>query len=362
MNTKKFLFIVLTVLFSTLGFAGNSKIQEVTKDTIRLFPVNEQTTLEIHNRYGKIDIKNWEKNEVRIHVTIKVSGDKVEDAQSYFDRTHIIFRDSVNLVRVQTIIDKEKSFFHFFEQMEKGSFEVNYEIYAPVYMKLNLHNKYGDIFLNEVHGYTQIFLKYGNLSAKNLFFPAGKPLSIINIKYGNAEIANGKKLVLNTKYSNVKIEHATALIAISKYSGYKIQSVLAAVCNSKYDTYKIGNIKSLKFSGKYETIKIDTLSRNLKLDLEYGSISIAYLLPTTKEVTIQASYTDIKLKVARKMDFTLDGDFNYTGFSPPYDFSIFSSKVDNQHSIIKGFCGNRNSSQHFSFICQYGDIKIKNFD
>ena len=362
MRTKKILLIVLAVSFSVLSFSRTKEVQEATKEYNKTAQVNEQTTLEIHNKYGKIDVKNWEKNEVQIHVTVKVTGSKIKDAQSYFDRTHIVFKDSVNLVYAKTVIDKEKSFFKWFEQTEKGSFEVNYEVYAPVYLKLNLHNKYGNIFLNEVHGYTQIFLKYGNLNANNLFFPAEKPLSTINIKYGNATISNGKKLVLNTKYSNVEIQKATALIAISKYCNYKIKTVLFAVCNSKYDTYKIENIKSLKFTGGYETLKIDTLSLKLNLDLDYGSVSVAHLLPTTKSVTIESDYTDIKLKVSREMNFTLDGDFDYADFSSPYGFSTFESKIDNQQSKIKGFCGQKNAGSHFSFNCDYGDVKIKNFD
>ncbi|RKX17711.1 MAG: hypothetical protein DRP35_10465 [Candidatus Zixiibacteriota bacterium] len=362
MKTKKILLIVLAVSFSVLSFSRTEEKKEVTKEYDKTAQVNKQTTLEIHNKYGKIDVKNWEKNEVQIHVTVKVTGNKIKDAQSYFDRTHIVFKDSVGLVYAKTTIDKEKSFFNWFEQIEKGSFEVNYEIFAPVYIKLNLHNKYGDIFLNEVHGYTQIFLKYGSLNANNLFFPAEKPLSTINIKYGNATIDNGRKLVLNTKYSNIEIQKVTALIAISKYCNYKIRTVSFAVCDSKYDNYKIANIKSLKFTGAYETLKIDTLSFGLNLDMDYGSATVLHLLSTTKSVAVESDYTNIKLNVSRKMSFTLDGNFDYTDFSSPYGFSTFWTKIDDQQTKTKGFCGQKDAESHFSFDCDYGDVKIKNFD
>ncbi len=365
MKTKKFLLITLSVLFISIVYSRTKDEPEVTKEYHKNFAVNEQTTMEIHNKYGKITVKNWAKNEVQIDVTVKVTGNKVKEAQKYFDQIHIIFKDSTNWIYAKTDIDKIKDVnfkFFYIETSGKGGFEINYEIHAPVYLKLNLHNKYGDIFLNEVHGYSQIFLKYGNLSAKNLFFPSEKPVSTINISYGNADVINGKRLTFNVKYSNVSVQNCLALIAISKYSNFKLQKVLAANCDSKYDTYKINRIGILKFTGKYETLKIDTLTKKLDLELSYGSLSVQHLLPSVIGVKTETEYAGVKINVSKEMNFSFDASISYGDYSFPENCEVSVKVNDYTSSKVSGWCGDKNAGSYFQFESQYGDVKIRNFD
>ncbi len=360
MRTIRVLLCALPFVFSAIIL--NAKTEEVkTKVYEKNYTVNENTTLELHNIYGKIDVQNWEKNEVYIKVTIKVTGDKIKDAQELFDRTKINFTDSTDLVRVVTEFEKS-SFFDFLENISDNDFEIDYDVSAPVYLKLNLHQKYGDIHVNEVHGYSEFYVKYGDLFAKNLFCPTEKPLSSVNIKYGNAEIQNTQKLIFNTKYSNIKLQNAIGIVAISKYSNYKIESITAAVCDSKYDTYDIQNIQNIKYTGKYVTLKIDTLQKALEASMGFGSIDVKHLLKSVNNVTVAGSYTDIKLKVSKDMKYQLTAAMDYSDFSEPNGFTTTTHNVDNNHESVIGYCGDSGSTNQFTFTCKYGDLKIKTFE
>lgn len=359
MKTFKILLCLIPLVFSVVFV--HAKTDEVkTKVYEKTYPVNEKTTMELHNIYGKIDVQNWEKDEVYIKVTIKVTGEKLKDADELFKRTKINFTDSTDLVRVVTKFEKS-SFFDFLETLSNDDFEIDYDVSAPVYLKLNLHQKYGDIHVNEVHGYSDFFVKYGNLYAKNLFCPIEKPLSSVNVKYGNAEIQNTKKLVINSKYSNITLKNAIGIVAISKYSNYKITDITAVVSESKYDTYEIQNIKSLQYTGKYVTVKIDTLSKSMTADIGFGSLNVKHLLKTVNKVTVASDYTDVKLKIEKDMDFHLTADLKNADFSEPAGFNTIVKNVDDNKLNVSGYCGNANSTNQFTFTGSYGDLKIKLF-
>lgn len=360
MKTIKMLLCIMPFVFSTIILnAETDKIK--TKVYEKNYSVNENTLLELQNIYGNIDIQNWEKNEVHIKITIKVSGDNIQDAEKWFEKTKINFTDSTDKISVVTSFEKS-SFLDFLETVSDNEFEINYDVSAPVYLKLNVSQKYGNIHVNEVHGYSQFFVKYGDLYAKNLYCPTDKPLSSVDVKYGNVEIQNTKKLIFNSKYSNIKLQNAIGIVTISKYSNYKIATITAAVCNAKYDTYDIQNIKNIQYTGKYITLKIDTLRQALETDLKYGSLDVKYLLNTVKKISVIVSYTDINLNLSKNMDYQLSVIADYMDFSEPVGF-ITTTHIENDNSLnITGYCGKANSSNQFSFICKYGDLRIKLFD
>ena len=66
-RTSKLLILSALLLGSTLAFAQNLTDQ---RSVSRSFPATMETTLEVKNKYGKIQVLTWEKDSVVVDVDI----------------------------------------------------------------------------------------------------------------------------------------------------------------------------------------------------------------------------------------------------------------------------------------------------
>ena len=70
MKTMKFRFLIVFLLvFSSAAYIYAA---EITKSLHKEFKVSENSVLVLKNKYGKVDVQNWENNQVVIDVKIRV--------------------------------------------------------------------------------------------------------------------------------------------------------------------------------------------------------------------------------------------------------------------------------------------------
>jgi len=91
----------------------------------------------------------------------------------------------------------------------------NYTINFPQSMSIDLTNKFGDIYINEVSGKARINLSYGSLDVNKL----NNSDNLIDLKFCNsAKVRSIQGAVVNLKYSTLDIDYAGSLRLDSKYS------------------------------------------------------------------------------------------------------------------------------------------------
>ena len=73
------------------GLQAKNHYQEFTKTIKKEFDITRDGTTNIKNKYGKVDIKTWDKNRVKIDVRIVVNARSEKSAQEVFDRIDIGF-------------------------------------------------------------------------------------------------------------------------------------------------------------------------------------------------------------------------------------------------------------------------------
>ncbi len=273
---EKYSFGILLCLI-VLPVIGRADIQQVKTRVTKSFKIIKGDRLTIDNQYGNIQIKTWAKNEARIEVVITNRGAKQDN------RVHIEAGKSKSVIACTTVIDSVAS------AKSPGSYSINYLVYVPADLPLNIKNQFGNIKLGDYAGELNINQKFGDFTAGNLL-AAGE----IVTAQGNIDIAGMQGGGLNSRgFSHIKIAKVSGNISAGlssgdllemnftkTFSGLVIKSDNIRKINiggvSKVEAFykinlilsKFNNLSGLKFSesNPYPAVKIERQIDSLKTD------------------------------------------------------------------------------------------------
>ncbi len=338
------IFFQLTTVFTV------SADDEYTKEYKDEFPVEANTMVNISNKFGKVNIMNWDKNTVEIKVIITVEANSREKAEKFFDDVNITLTKENNIIK--GITDFETRF-------NNSDFSIDYEVHMPRDVKLDLTNKFGAVFINELSEKCNITVKYGALKINKLLDSDQKPYSRIILAYSEGSHigeCNWLKLILS--YSELEIDKSRALMVKSKYSKLFAEENSSIVAESKYDGYEIGRAKNFVCTGAYAGYEIGQINGKLKLEVKYTDIDVDDFASNFDEVIIEAKYSDIDLEFPSDASYHLNVNTEYTNVEYPESDNI-SRHRDGTELHLKGTVGpNKNPKSKVSVESKYGEIDI----
>ena len=256
----------------------NNDADKQVKTYSKSYTVDAGTKLDIDNRYGKVTVNTWSKNEFKVDVQIEVTANKADDTRKFIDRISINDSKQGQTVSFKTNIDKESQPNLFGSKTSSRKIEINYVIYMPAQNALNVTNKYGNVELPDLDGKLVINCAYGDLQAKSLSNPGNQ----IKVSYGDARIASLKATDLDISYGSLVLGSVDKLNADVKYSSAKIGTIsTSGIINVKYGSgVQISNLddnmKNLVVDAKYSSIKLgldDNADADSDLTVHYGSFN-----------------------------------------------------------------------------------------
>ena len=354
-NYKSSGLILLSLLF---GFYSLSA-QELTKDFHKEYTAGTNTTLEISNRYGDVVIESWDKDQVVIDVKVTLempNRTKAEKLLSYID---VNFSEGDNLISAQTVIDDKFNFTGW--GFDSRKFSIDYKVKMPVGTALTLSNKYGNTDINELHGLTNLDIKYGNLIAGKLTRGNVKPLNKLNLAYGKGTITEAGWIDVTIRYSGkFEISKSQAILLDSKYSKLSLGETSSIVGASKYDNIRIESINNLVIEDGYSEINIGTLKKKLHYTGSYGSLT-AETIPTGFEsIDVETRYMGVKLGIDEAASYNLDAKVSYGGIKYNQDnFRNQRRNIENNKQEVSGVVGKSDSpSAHVKVVASYGTVKL----
>ncbi|NOQ24413.1 MAG: hypothetical protein GQ564_03545 [Bacteroidales bacterium] len=353
---------VLLLIFVQILVITSAKAEseEFSKNLHKDYDANENTLLVIQNKFGDVDINNWDKNKVSIDVTITVDHKNEEKAKELIEYIEVEFNQSGNTIEAITKIDEKFSKWNTFTFNDnQKEFSIDYKVNIPKNIKLDLLNKYGSVFINEVAGHTKISVKYGNLKINKLTRENIKPLNEIYLGYSNGTIEDCKWLNLNIKYSELKIRECKALIAVTKYSELSVENASSIVCESKYDDYKLGKIANFVTSSAYTDFEINEIYKKLEFDNRYGSLSVDYVPANFEKITIENEYGNIDLGIDPNASYKIKGYAKYADIDYANEGRV--SRIKESTSLqVEGLVGKDNSTKSFIEInTKYGNVELE---
>lgn len=355
-NYKTGLLLVLPLLLLSVTLSGQ---ESVTKEFHKEFAAGANTTLEISNRYGDVNIESWDKDQIVIDVKVKVEMSSKEKAEKYLSYIDINFSEGDNLVTAKTIIDDKFNFSGW--GMGSKRFSIDYTIKMPVKNALTLSNKYGNTDINELHGLMNLDIKYGNLKAGKLSRGNVKPLSKLNLAYGKGSIDETGWLDVSIRYcGSMEITKSQAILLNSRYSKLIIGETSSIVGETRYDNIKIESINNLILDNGYTEVNIGTLTKKLEYDGSYGSFSVERIPAGFESLRVETRYMGVKLGIEESASYYLEAKVSYGSLK--YNEDNFRNErriIENNSNEVAGIVGKEDSpASKVNVEASYGSVRL----
>lgn len=361
MRTFRNILLALGVLLITIPLTStDANAEKLNKTYNKEFSTEKGNQVTIENRFGQVNIENWDKNAVSITVEVTVEHNSADKAQKMLDAINVTIEKVGDEIKAVTEID-EKAFrissgFNFSSSSKE--FSIDYNVKMPKDLNLDLYNKFGDAFINEITGHADIKIKYGNLKANRIFRGSEEPLSSLTLGYGDASIEEVDWMKLDIKYANLSITNGKALVLISKYSKISVENASSLVVESKYDGINIGNISNIVGESGYTTYKIGKIGKKLSITTRYGDVKVQEVAPTLQELVYRGSYASLSAPIPASVSYQIDATASYGGLS--YNSQAKVSRIENNSKVsVNGIVGsNENTKTKVSVTVKYGSANL----
>jgi hypothetical protein len=350
--------MLLSALFITLNIAaqgGDTFNKEIRKE----FSVNPQTRIEVSNKYGNVDITNREDALISIRVEVLVKGKDQRRAEEVLKMINITVTQEGDLIKAVTEIDDD--FGKLFNGYNTGSdgLEINYTISMPRTVPINLLNKYGNVFIDELTSTSVIDIKYGKLAANKLTHDSREPLTKVYLSYSNGTLQEAKWIELDIKYSKISIIESKALAIISKYSKVFVTNGSSVVSESKYDTYELGKLTNFVSTAAYGHFTIESLTGKLQLDTKYTDVTVNQITEGFESIKVNNSYGSYRLGIKQGTSYRLNGYSKYCSISYPAENARVNRFNENNEMKVNGVIGaNANAKAEVSINSNYGNVRL----
>lgn len=341
---KPLKFRKLAIILAGLAILGLSPLwgQQAARSYSEVFPLTGHASLAIENRYGNIDIRNHEREEISIDVEITVSHKDREVAERQLSYIGIDFSQKENDIKAVTVIDQRigRQLFRLFSTgTEDTQININYTVYAPAGADLNISHRYGNVFINEARGHVLLDLRYGNLQANSIIRDNTRPLSEINLAYSTkATITEADWLKVNLRYSDLTVSRCRALVVSTSYSKLSVDRASSIVAESRYGEYNLGQISNFVTESSYTNYIIDEISNTLDVQTRYGNVRVNRIPADFSRISFDGSYGNMRAGLDPLASFRLDASGSYGRIEIPSENRV-NRESRGGHLTISGIVG-----------------------
>ncbi len=348
------LLIVIFFLQSLIVFSKD--VQVVQKEIVRLLQVNPNSKLNIYNRNGDVNFELWQKNEVEVKVILEVESPRVQHLTRYIQAITIHETKNGDEHNFVSKIDQSKLDASF--RTGKSKYKINYFIKYPVYLNLNIVNKFGDIIIDEISGNISIKLDFGSLNIKNITSDENKKIPQITLNYSDGVVNKTNFLDVQLGYSKLIVNESKSLILNTKFSDVEIQNAHIIKITSKYDKYIINNISKINSNSNFSDIKISTISNFADIYATYGNIFIQKIPAEFTEGIFDIKFLDLDIFIDNDACFQIYSNLIFSDIILPK-----KSEVDNYITFkdkrINGTIGCKTGANgKLDIRSEYSDIII----
>lgn len=275
---RKYSFGILLCLI-ILPVITRADIQQVKKRVTKAFKIIKGDRLAIDNQYGNIEVKTWTKNEVRIDIVIASRGTKQDN------RVHIEAGKGKSIIACTTVIDSAAS------AKSPESYSINYLVYVPAGLPINIKNQFGNIKLGNYSGELNINQKFGDFTAGNLLAPG----EIVTAQ-GNIDIEGMQGGGLNSRgFTHIKIAKVSGDISAGLSSGDLLEMNFSKTFSGlviKSDNIRKINIGGVKNVGAFYKMDLILSKFNNQSDLKFTEMTAPPQTKTNRQTDSLKVKTD----------------------------------------------------------------------
>jgi hypothetical protein len=335
---------------STISFAQQAQYEILNKSYT---PNNKQTTLEIINNFGNINLAVWDKNSIAVKITLDVEGYDEKEAKKILDKIDLKTSEKSGLISFKTNLNSINT-----SSIRKKSFKINYEIKMPDGHPLLLTNEFGNIFMTDYSGKATINLEYGNLTAGAL-----GELNLTH-EFGKGEIESISKGEFMLEYiDEFTLVKANELQLTSEFSKIEIENVTTLNFEVEYGNLFIGEVSNYNGNAEFTSISIDKLYENFKLDAEYagGTIELKHVSKDIKSFQLDTEFSKSEITIENGANLRFETEHSFGKLKTEGSAINFSKKMkDMSDESYSGTIGSQNdqATTTLKIKTDYGSCSI----
>jgi len=329
---------------------------EVKKEFHEEYQTNNNTVLTLDNKYGDMNLTDWDKDLIQIDVVVRIEDANQEKAEKLLSYIDVVFTVEGDAITAKTVFDDKFSSTSTWR--DDNDLSIDYTVHMPKDIQLNLYNKYGNAFISEITGRATIGIKYGKLKANRIYRGNEKPLTEIDLGYSDASIEESDWLKVSMKYSNLNLNTSGAIILLSKYSKIYVDDCSSIVIEGKYDVYRFGKLSNLVAACSYSNFEIEEIREKLSTETDYSDCKVDYVPASFKSIDITTKYGGYRIGIDANASYQLNGQAEYAKISYP-DVGKVSRIMENTSMQVNGTVGNdTNPDATVRITSKYGSVKL----
>lgn len=340
---------IFLAVFLIAGISTSAFAQKATKEISKSYAASKGFTLDIANKYGKIDVVNWDKNEVDVKVTITVEANNQEKAEETLKYITVEIDESGNGVSFETEFDS-KAF------GKNQNIEVAYKVTAPEYINASLAQKYGSVYIQSLTGDVELEIKYGELTASSIVNSNRDAWNTLEFAYSEGSIDQAGNLEAEVSYSELELTEVNMLNMESKYSEFTGEYIGGMELESKYDEFAFDEVVDLSAEMKYGAVHIGQLNNSLNITAEYTNVNLDIVLGSFSSLVADLSYGDFKGKLDKGASFKVEAAAAYGSVALP-EGNLEESR-EGVSEKVSGTIGNVPKAT-VDITLKYGDLVLK---
>jgi hypothetical protein len=217
-----------------------------TKSYSKSYSLGSSDKISLVNQFGEMKLNTWDKNEIKVDVTITGKSDIEQQAQQILDHITINDGKTGNTVSFETKFndDKRNQNKNDNEEHHNEGMQIDYMVYLPAGNTLTVQNQFGKLIIPDYRGEADITCKFGELTTGKLSNPKE-----VDVEFGEANIGQLEGGKLSIKFSEGTVNKLTGNVK----TNLEFSQVKLNIDN---------DLKSLDLSNSYSTVYLD-VEKNL---------------------------------------------------------------------------------------------------
>lgn len=293
-----------TILLCSMLLAGTALAAQDTriqKNYSESFSTKDLRLVEVSNKYGDVIVNTWKKDSVRIKVNVEAYGKSQDLVDREIRRAEIEIRRVGSIVTGATKFDQGKTRGIFgdlladIEDVSKSlvgnsKLTVDYEVWMPANLDVNIDNKFGDIYIGQISGDMNIDLSHGDLRGDHF---SGR--LTLNHSFGKHTIDQVKTGDLTLRGVRSDIAKAGTLTFESGSSEIYLGKVDNVRLDNRNDKIHIDEALSISGDGSFTDLSVKKIVKSSRLNFTYGEIFLDQILTNFDQIRIEGNSCDINL-------------------------------------------------------------------
>jgi len=310
------------------------------REQSRSFKLKSGTVVQITNKYGNVNVMPWEKDSVRIEVSMAAQSKQAAKVVKILSSIDCEMISSATTISARTVFyDNSTTFWKdvvsYAGQVfnTSNNLQINYTVYMPASSDIKIDNKFGNVYMDNHSGNADLTISNGDLQARNFL---GKLK--LKLEFGSVNMQNLDDAQLNINYSDLTLRKVNSLSLNSRSSTIEMEDAATIELISTRDKLNVKRCGALSGETSFSRISINELESSCTLTAKYGAIKLNTVQRNFHSVHVKSEYADLYFGFMPEDSYTLDLIYDAKtnlNISSPINSQLKKETLDAKAGTIK---------------------------